>query len=153
MGTGLKIPESVLVVIYTAESEVLLIERADHPGFWQSVTGSKDVLDEPLRLTCQREVLEETGIAATPGDFEDLQIENRYEIYKHWAGRYATGTTHNTEHVFALQLPRRAAVVLEPREHLAHVWLSFQAAAERCFSWTNVAAIKECARRHVAQAC
>ena len=35
-----KIPESVLVVIHTPALEVLLIERADKPGYWQSVTGS-----------------------------------------------------------------------------------------------------------------
>lgn len=151
MGTGLKIPESVLVVIYTAAREVLLIERADHPGFWQSVTGSKDHVDEALRLTCQREVFEETGIQAGLDAFEDLQIRNRYEIYKHWSKRYPPGTTHNLEHVFALRLAGRCEVKLAPAEHLACEWLSFSAAAEKCFSWTNVAAIQECARRHVTQ--
>ena len=58
-----KIPESVLVVIHTPALEVLLIERADKPGYWQSVTGSKDTPDEPLVTTCVREVAEETGIA------------------------------------------------------------------------------------------
>lgn len=149
MGTGLKIPESVLVVIYTEAREVLLIERADHPGFWQSVTGSKDHVDESLLLTCQREVFEETGIEAAQEDFADLHIQNRYEIYKHWGKRYPEGTTHNLEHVFALRLPARCPVNLAPREHLAYEWLSFPAAAEKCFSWTNVAAIQECARRHV----
>ena len=57
-----KIPESVLVVIHTAEMEVLLIERADRPGFWQSVTGSKDEENELLLETAVREVAEETGI-------------------------------------------------------------------------------------------
>jgi dihydroneopterin triphosphate diphosphatase len=147
-----KIPESVLVVIYTEACEVLLMERADHPGFWQSVTGSKDHLDEPLLETCRREVLEETGIPAELKDFEDWQIQNRYEIYQHWRSRYPEGTTHNLEHVFGLKLPAQAPVRLAPREHLSYEWLSFEAAAEKCFSWTNVAAIRECARRHVAQA-
>jgi hypothetical protein len=56
------IPESVLVVIHTPARDVLLIERADKPGYWQSVTGSKDRIDEPLADTCVREVAEETGI-------------------------------------------------------------------------------------------
>jgi dihydroneopterin triphosphate diphosphatase len=145
----LKIPESVLVVIYTETREVLLIERADHPGFWQSVTGSKDKEEEDLRVTCQREVFEETGIRAVPGDFEDLQIQNRYEIYPHWRARYAAGVTHNLEHVFALKLKAPCPISLAPMEHLSHQWLGFQDAAEKCFPWTNVAAIKECARRHV----
>jgi dihydroneopterin triphosphate diphosphatase len=145
----LKIPESVLVVIYTETREVLLIERADHPGFWQSVTGSKDTQEEPLRLTCQREVFEETGIRAKLSDFEDWETQNRYEIYKHWRGRYPEGTTQNLEHVFGLRLKAACPVSLAPREHLAYQWLSFDEAAEQCFSWTNVAAIKDCARRYV----
>lgn len=59
-----KIPQSVLVVIYTPALDVLLIERADAPGFWQSVTGSKDRLDEAWEETATREVMEETGIDA-----------------------------------------------------------------------------------------
>ncbi len=145
----MKIPESVLVVIYTETHEVLLIERADHPGFWQSVTGSKDREEEGLRITCQREVFEETGIRADTSDFEDWQTQNRYEIYLHWRARYAQGTTHNLEHVFALKLKAPCLISLAPKEHLSHQWLPFQEAAEKCFSWTNVAAIKECARRYV----
>ena len=53
-----KIPESVLVVIHTLQGEVLLIERADAQDYWQSVTGSKDSVDEPLATTCRREVEE-----------------------------------------------------------------------------------------------
>ena len=100
----MKIPESVLVVIHTPELQVLLLERADHPGFWQSVTGSKDRADEPLELTCRREVLEETGLDARAEGFrlQDWALENRYEIYPHWRHRYAPGVTHNTEHVFGL---------------------------------------------------
>ncbi|MFZ4693334.1 MAG: NUDIX domain-containing protein, partial [Burkholderiaceae bacterium] len=57
-----KIPESVLVVIFSSDLQVLLLERADKLGFWQSVTGSKDSIDEPLRETAIREVFEETGL-------------------------------------------------------------------------------------------
>lgn len=145
----MKIPESVLVVIYTETREVLLIERADHPGFWQSVTGSKDRELEALRITCQREVFEETGIQADPSDFEDRQMENRYEIYPQWRSRYPEGITHNLEHVFFLKLKAPCPISLAPKEHLSYQWLSFQDAAEHCFSWTNVAAIKACARRYV----
>src|SRR5512145_1520230 len=40
--SGFKQPVSVLVVIYTAALDVLLLERSAHPGFWQSVTGSRE---------------------------------------------------------------------------------------------------------------
>ena len=136
-----KIPESVLVVIYTPQLDVLLIERADHPGFWQSVTGSKDALDEPLLQTALREVREETGIAATPAQLRDWAVSNIYEIYPAWRHRYAPGVTHNTEHVFGLCLPEACAVTLNPHEHTAWQWLPHRAAADLCFSPSNAEAV------------
>jgi dATP pyrophosphohydrolase len=136
-----KIPESVLVVIYTPQRDVLLIERADHPGFWQSVTGSRDSPDEPLLQTAQREVMEETGITAPSVQWRDWGLSNVYEIYPVWRHRYAPGVTHNTEHVFGLCVPERCAVTLNPREHTAWQWLPCHAAAERCFSPSNAEAI------------
>ncbi len=142
-----KIPESVLVVIHTPEARVLLLERADHPGFWQSVTGARARDDEPLVLTCRREVLEETGIDAAAHRLVDWQYTNRFEIYRHWGSRYAPGVTHNTEHVFGLTVPGEVAVRLAPREHLRYRWLGWREAAERCFSWTNAEAIRQLPRR------
>jgi dihydroneopterin triphosphate diphosphatase len=136
-----KIPESVLVVIHTPQLEVLLIERADHPGFWQSVTGSRDELDEPLLLTAQREVMEETGLAASPELWRDWGLSNVYDIYPAWRHRYAPGVCRNTEHVFSLCLPSVCAVTLAPREHTAWQWLPYRAAADRCFSPSNAEAI------------
>jgi dihydroneopterin triphosphate diphosphatase len=150
-----KIPESVLVVIHTADLEVLLIERADKPGYWQSVTGSKDTQDEPLLETAVREVFEETGICIV-GETSQLQsrsnqvsidklcdwkIANVYEIYPVWRHRYAPGVTKNTEHVYGLQVPRDIPVTLAPREHVNHVWLPYREAADRCFSPSNAEAI------------
>ena len=139
-----KIPESVLVVIHTPAQEVLLIERADRPGFWQSVTGSLDAPDEPLDLTARREVAEETGITA--GLLRDWGLSNVYEIYPVWRHRYAPGVTHNTEHVFGLTVPAGTPVLLNPREHLAHVWLPWREAADRCFSPSNAEAILQLPR-------
>jgi dATP pyrophosphohydrolase len=140
---GTKIPESVLVVIHTPDLRVLVLERADHPGFWQSVTGSKDREDEPLAETCRREVLEETGIDVTAYCLADWNHTNRYEIYAHWRGRYPEGVTHNTEHVFGLRVPEPVPVKIAPREHLRYEWLPWEQAAERCFSWSNVEAIRQ----------
>lgn len=150
-----KIPESVLVVIHTADAQVLLIERADHPGYWQSVTGSKDSADEPLRETCRREVAEETGIvvgsAMLPESaLTDWRMCNRYEIYPVWRHRYGPGVTHNVEHVFGLCVPVGIPVKLAPREHLQHVWLPWREAADRCFSPSNAEAILQLPRRMAA---
>jgi len=141
-----KIPESVLVVIYTPALDVLLIERADKPGYWQSVTGSKDALDEPLQTTAMREVAEETGIvvgspAVPMSALRDWQLQNVYEIYPVWRHRYAPGVTHNTEHVFGLCVPAGTPVVLAPREHTALQWLPWREAADRCFSPSNAEAV------------
>jgi len=135
-----KIPVSTLVVIHTPALEVLLLERADHPGFWQSVTGSQDE-GESLRDTAIREVLEETGIDATRYPLEDWNLQNVYEIYPVWRHRYAPGVTHNTEHVFGLRVPEAVTVQVAPREHLAFAWMPWQEAAEKVFSWSNRKAI------------
>jgi dihydroneopterin triphosphate diphosphatase len=136
-----KIPESVLVVIHTPQLDVLLIERADHPGFWQSVTGSKDSLDEPLLLTAQREALEETGLLGPPEQWRDWAVANIYEIYPVWRHRYAPGVTQNTEHVFGLCVARDATIRLNPREHTAWQWLPWRAAADACYSPSNAEAV------------
>ena len=136
-----KIPESVLVVIHTPQQEVLLLERADHPGFWQSVTGSRDTPDEALVHTAVREVFEETGLAAPAADFRDWGVSNIYEIYPAWRARYAPRVTRNTEHVFSLCVPRASAVTLSPREHTACQWLPWLEAADQCFSASNAEAV------------
>jgi dihydroneopterin triphosphate diphosphatase len=136
-----KTPISVLVVVYTPALEVLMLERADRPGFWQSVTGSQDA-GETLEQTAAREVAEETGIDVSHFGLVDWVTQNRYEIYLHWRHRYAPGVTHNIEHVFGLEVPERVPVTLAPREHLGYAWLPWREAAERAFSWTNVNAIK-----------
>lgn len=135
-----KIPVSTMVVIYTPALDVLLLERADHPGFWQSVTGSQDE-GESLAQTAEREVMEETGIEARRYALEDWNLQNVYEIYPVWRHRYAEGVTHNTEHVFGLRVPERLPVRVAPREHLAAEWVPWRAAAERVFSWSNRKAI------------
>jgi len=136
-----KIPISVLVVIHTMDLKVLLLERADRKGFWQSVTGSQDE-GESLFQTAAREVGEETGLDATTYGLQDWQVQNEYEIYPEWRWRYAPGVTRNTEHVFSLCLPSELPVRLSPREHLAYVWLPHDQAADRVFSWSNAKALR-----------
>ncbi len=141
-----KIPQSVLVVIYTPALDVLLIKRADATDFWQSVTGSKDTLEESFEQTAIREVHEETGIDCGPGTalagrLLDWRLENVYDIYPRWRHRYAPGVTRNTEHLFGLLVPAGTAVRLSPREHTACQWLPYRQAAQACFSPSNAEAI------------
>ncbi len=143
--TVFKIPESVLVVIYTPAMDVLLIKRADAPEFWQSVTGSKDLPDESFEQAARREVFEETGIDCQPGSpfqehLHDWGLENIYEIYPRWRHRYAPGVFFNTEHLFGLEVPADTPVRLSPREHTDYQWLPYAQAADRCFSPSNAEA-------------
>jgi dATP pyrophosphohydrolase len=136
-----KIPESVLVVIHTRDLMVLLLERAGHPGFWQSVTGSLAAMDEPLVDTAIREVAEETGIDATQYPLADWRLTNRFEIFARWRNRYAPGVTHNTEHVFGLTLPDSQDIAVAKDEHVGYKWLPWREAAAETFSWSNRDAI------------
>lgn len=137
---GFKTPVSVLVVIHTPALDVLLLERAAHPGYWQSVTGSIEA-GESLLQAAVREVGEETGIVCTAPDLRDWRLSNRFEIFPQWRARYADGVTHNTEHVFSLRVPSGTTVATAPDEHHGWRWLPWRAAATACFSWTNRDAI------------
>ena len=135
-----KRPVSVLVLIHTPDLQILLLERAAHAGYWQSVTGSQEA-DEPLVATAVREVGEETGILACAEDLRDWQTTNRYEIFAEWRHRYEPGVLHNTEHVFSLQVPAVCQVTIAPGEHREYCWLPWGEAAAKCFSWSNRDAI------------
>ena len=137
---GTKIPVSVLVVIHDPALNVLLLERAAHPGYWQSVTGSQEG-EESLRATAVREVAEETAIVCSTDQLQDWRVSNRFEIFAEWRDRYPAGVTHNTEHVFSLCVPAGTSVMPAPGEHRAMRWLPWRAAAAACFSWTNRDAI------------
>ncbi|MDQ7990321.1 MAG: dihydroneopterin triphosphate diphosphatase [Candidatus Dactylopiibacterium sp.] len=141
MTSAPKRPESVLVVIHTPDLRVLLIERAAHPGFWQSVTGSLEG-DETPAATALRELAEETGLVAAPAALQDWRLRNHFEILARWRHRYAPGITHNLEHVFSLCVPAPVDVRLAPAEHRAQRWLPWEAAAAACFSWSNRDAIR-----------
>ena len=135
-----KQPVSVLVIIHTPRLDILLLERAAHRGFWQSVTGSREA-DEALIDTARREALEETGLDAASFKLRDWQQSNTFEIFPEWRHRYAPGVTHNVEHVFSLEIPARQTITIALNEHVAYQWLPWQEAAERCFSWSNRDAI------------
>jgi len=152
-----KIPESVLVIIYSEDMEVLLMERADKQGFWQSVTGAKNRHEETLFDVAVREIFEETGIQVVTGDdpkkYADNEVPrsalsnwhwtNTYEIYPEWRYKYGPGITQNTEHVFSLLVPRSIPVFLAPKEHVRFMWLPYLEAASQCFSSSNAEAIKQ----------
>ena len=145
--TPYKTPVSALILIHTPDLKVLIMERADKPGFWQSVTGSIEAGESPYDAAI-REVQDETGLEALAYKFEDWQASNTYEIYPHWRHRYAPGVTENVEHLFGLELPAPVDVQLAPDEHVRYEWVDWREAAKRVFSWTNVDALKRLGERH-----
>ena len=142
-----KTPISALVLIHTKDLQVLIMERADKAGYWQSVTGSLEQGETPMQAAI-REVQEETGLNAAQYDLQDWQVSNIYEIYPHWRHRYAPDVSHNTEHLFGLELPSQLAIKLAPDEHLHYEWVDWREAAKRVFSWTNVDALSKLGERH-----
>ena len=142
-----KTPISALVLIYTKDLQVLIMERADKAGYWQSVTGSLEAGETPKQAAL-REVLEETGLDANQYDLQDWQASNVYEIYPHWRHRYAPGVVENIEHLFGLELPQALPITLAPDEHTRYEWVDWREAANRVFSWTNIDALKRLGERH-----
>jgi len=131
----------------TQSLQVLIMERTDKAGFWQSVTGSLEDGETP-RQAAIREVLEETGLDANQYDLQDWHASNVYEIYPHWRHRYAPGVVENTEHLFGLCLPIRMDVALAADEHVRYEWVDWREAATRVFSWTNIDALKRLGERN-----
>ena len=142
-----KTPISALVLIHTDDLQVLIMERADKQGYWQSVTGSLEQAETPLQ-TAIREVQEETGLDAAKYTLQDWHASNIYEIYPHWRHRYAPEVTHNTEHLFGLLLPEPLPIKMAPDEHVQYEWVDWREAAKRVFSWTNVDALSKLGERH-----
>ena len=148
--TQFKRPISVLVVIHTYNLKILLLERALHPGYWQSVTGSQEE-GETLIETATREVREETGIATTAASMADWNRTNTFEIFEEWRHRYAPDVRYNTEHVFSLDVEENTPVITAPGEHTGYCWLDYEEAAAKVFSWSNRDAILELPDRLAAQ--
>ena len=142
-----KTPISALVLIHTSDLQVLIMERADKAGYWQSVTGSLEAGETPKQAAL-REVLEETGLDANRYNLQDWQASNIYEIYPHWRHRYAPGVVENVEHLFGLELPQALPITLAPDEHTRYEWVDWREAANRVFSWTNIDALKRLGERH-----
>ena len=140
-----KKPISSLVLIYTEDFKVLLMERADKRAFWQSVTGSLEENETPIEAAA-REVFEETGVNTNQYLLEDWHLSHVYEIYAHWRYRYAPNITHNTEHIFGLKVP--SVIPIQLSEHVQYLWVDWKEAMDKVFSWTNVEAIKKLAEIH-----
>ncbi len=130
-------PESVLVVVYTRTGNALLLRRADHPEFWQSITGSIEWSDETPAAAAVRELREETGLRAAPPELRDWRVSRRYVLFPQWRHQYAPGVTENTEHLFSLELPEEVAITVRPGEHSEYRWVPFAEAVERVSFSTN----------------
>jgi dATP pyrophosphohydrolase len=137
-----KRPESVLVVIYTVAGEVLLLERQQPTGYWQSVTGSLE-WGEAAREAAVREVEEETGMRVSD-QLVDCEYRNRFRIHPAWRSRYSPDVGWNIEHVFRVELAEIVPIQINEAEHRQAVWVSARQAARQVSSHTNRTAIERC---------
>ena len=131
-----KIPISTQIIVFTNQKQILLLQRKDNPNYWQSVTGSLEINEAP-RDCAIRELYEETNLNANQYNFFSLGQINQYSIYPEWRHRYEDGVNNNTEHLFALQLPKKENIIINKEEHLSYQWLNLEDAIKKVFSWTN----------------
>ncbi len=136
---GQRRPESVLVLVYTKDNDVLLLQRSDNSDYWQSVTGALEADELPM-AAAHRELQEETGLIL---DLIDHKQTRQYPIAAQWRSRYPDWATDNTEHLFSACIESRLAVRLDPAEHLDSRWLSATDAMSAVFSATNREAIMQ----------
>ena len=137
--SGLRRPESVLVLVYTKDNDVLLLQRSDNSDYWQSVTGALETDELPV-TGAHRELLEETGLIL---DLIDHKQTRQYPIAEQWRPRYPEWATDNTEHLFSACIDSRVDVQLDPAEHLDSRWLNATEAMCAVFSATNREAIMQ----------
>ena len=133
-----KIPISVLIIVYTKNKDILLLNKKGKDSMWQSITGSLQINEKPLDAA-KRELFEETGIVSN--NIIDCKKEHIFEIYEMWRHKYEDGITHNTEHVFKLELDDIIDIKLDSDEHDSFEWVTRVKAAEKVFSHTNRQAI------------
>ena len=131
-----KIPISTQIIVFTNQKQILLLQRKDNPNYWQSVTGSLEINEAP-RDCAIRELYEETNLNAYQYNFFSLGHMNQYTIFPEWRHRYEDGVNNNTEHLFALQLPKKENIIINKEEHLSYQWLNLEDAIKKVFSWTN----------------
>lgn len=127
----------MLVVVHTATS-ALLIKRADHKNFWQSITGSMEWGELPYDAAL-RELAEETALQAD--ELRKTGIARYFEIIPEWRYRFGDGVTRNREHLFYYQLKQECEITLDPKEHTEYQWLSIAEAQQKAWSWTNKLAL------------
>lgn len=130
-----KRPISVLVMVCTENGQVLLLERTQPVGFWQSVTGSLKWGESAVQAA-RRELYEETGLLVGQR-LIDLHESRSFPIVPAWRARYAPSAYSNTEHAFMVRLPSRRLIRLNAAEHRRFRWLSAERAAVLASSWTN----------------
>ncbi|OOH89875.1 dihydroneopterin triphosphate diphosphatase [Pasteurellaceae bacterium 15-036681] len=138
-----KNPNSVLIVIYAEDTKrVLMLQRQDDSNFWQSVTGTIEIGEQPYQ-TALREVREETGIdiLAENLSLKDCNFSIEFEIFPQFRYKYAPEISRCTEHWFLLGLPSERMPILT--EHLAYQWLPVEEAIQLTKSPNNAQAIEK----------
>jgi len=138
-------PLSILVYAVAPASsghEYLLLRRIEpQGGFWQGVTGAVEP-GEALDEAAIRELTEETALA--PIRLLAVNYQYTFPIRIRSAGR--SHLQHVTEHVFLALLSAKVDPTIDPSEHDAWDWYSYEEAL-LWLRWPgNIEAIRRCER-------
>jgi len=133
----------VLVVVHTADADILLLRRRAPFEFWQSVTGSLE-RNESAAAAARRELLEETGLS-DEGELVATGVTRSFTIDPRWRDRYPAGVSENTEHEWRYRLPARRDIAIDAAEHSAYRWVPLAEAASMVWSATNRQALLDLA--------
>ena len=138
-------PESVLVLVYTKEAEVLILKRSNPFPCWQSVTGSLED-NESQEVAAYRELKEETGLI-DEGVMTCNNISRTYAVDSRWRHKYKDHNETNIEYEFFYLLDNRSEIKLNSLEHTEYRWLPIDAAVKKVWSWTNKKALESLATK------
>ena len=141
-------PESVLVLVYSLDAQVLLLKRRAPFEFWQSVTGSLGP-QESHATAAARELCEETGFAE-PSRLRYSGVARQFTIDPRWRDRYSPGVVENVEYEWHYVVDSPCDVRLSDDEHSAYRWLPVHDAIDTVWSWTNRDALRTLSMRWTA---
>jgi len=124
------------------EREFLLLHRIPSGGgFWQGVTGGVED-DEDCHTAASRELKEETGF--TPASLEQVDYSYSFPVPHDMRKLYEQPVDMIDETVFVAEIDGQTEPVLDPIEHDAWKWCTYEVALQKLYWPGNRESLKHC---------